>query len=236
MDYYDLEEDARRDDFYDGLRVELTDEIIGGFKSELLVFFYKNNPNIAEKPYRALSEAQCLFNEAHYTSAQLHAFICIEVAIKSVLVEPIVKGYIHTESIAKVIVDMIRTIAMGRFDNTKKILKVILYEVAGIDLATYSRAGETKLFWDEICSVKDRRNLIIHGAEEATKAEAEFAIQIASEIFSVVLPRFVQNLSFHLHEGYKICDQQSCSPEWLAMCEKIGLDPKTNKSVKNDKT
>jgi hypothetical protein len=219
------EEDAARDAFYDRIREELTPEIIDEFTSERLTSFYNTHPDVAEKPFKALVEARALIQESHETAAFLYAVIATEVNIKSVLVYPIVNGFIHNEMIAPLITNMVLSQTRGQFDKVKEVFLNILKEAAHFDLQTYSRVGANKNLWDEITEIQKRRNRILHAAEIVTILDAEMAIAIAAEVVEVVFPRVAQNLGFHIHEGFKLCAKHDCSPEWLAMRKRLGISP-----------
>jgi len=120
---------------------------------------------------------------------------------------------------------MVLSQTRGQFNKVKDILLNILKEIAHFDLKTYSRTGVNKNLWEEITEIQTRRNRILHAAETVTIQDAEMAIAIGAEVVEVVFPRVAQNLGFHIHEGFKLCAKHDCSPEWLAMCKRIGISP-----------
>jgi hypothetical protein len=205
------EYDAARDAFYEKVREDLTPEIIQEFKSERLTSYFDSNRTVAEKPFRALTEARKLLTDSHETAAFIHAVIASEVTIKTVFIHPLVIGVVHNEVIAPIITDMVLGQTRGQFQKVEGLFLNILNEIANVDLEKYLRSGSKKPLLKEIFEIQSKRNVILHRADDATKDEAQYAISVAAEILEQVFPKVAKELGFHVHDGFKLCRNWLCS-------------------------
>ena len=53
--------------------------------------------------------------------------------------------------------------------------------------------------------MQERRNDLLHGAEIASRVEAEQAIAVAEAILEQLFPAVMKRLGLHLHDGPRIC-------------------------------
>lgn len=192
-------DEALMEELYEKHRERAIEE----FTVERLTSFYEAHPLVAQPACDALAEAKLLLASGHTTAAQVFGAIAVEVGLKSVLLKPVVHGLIHGESTAEIIWELaLRRTSVG---SLRKLLLQILQEHGGVDLKSYIRAGAMKLLWEEIRDVQQRRNDLLHGAEIASRVEAEQAIAVAEAILEQLFPTVVKTLGLHLHDGPRIC-------------------------------
>lgn len=213
------ESDAARDAFYDEVYEQVSKEAVENFTAERFRSFYDRETAIAEKPYCSLVQARALILTTHHTAAFLHAAIASEVMLRGVVLKPIIYGFIHSDSIAPLIVEL----AFGStgLERIKKLLAKIFQDVSAIDLMAYRRPGSAKALWEEIVQIQKRRDLIVHRAEVASKDEAEMAITVAAAVTEELFPSLAKSLGYHLHDGFRLCSDGVCSmpPELKKLIE-----------------
>lgn len=203
--------DAAQDAAYEALYEEHKEEAISEFTAERLQSFYIENPSLAEPAVRALDEASKLFSSGHFTAAFIFAAIAAEVGLKFVLLKPVVYGLVHSDSAATLITELaVRHTQMDRF---KTLLFQILDEHGNIDLHIFKRDGSTVTLWQEIRTVQDRRNSIVHSGGVVSQDQASQAIAIASSILKKIFPAVIKALDLHLHDGVKVCSDYRCESE-----------------------
>jgi hypothetical protein len=129
-----------------------------------------------------------------------------------VLLHPIVYGLVHSEFAAGPIVELI--LQHNALERFRILLFQILSEYGGVNLKIFTRVGLIKTLWAEIQEVQGRRNSIVHDAESASDEDAIKAIEVASAILEDIFPKVVIKLGFHLHDGTRVCEKWSCSPEY----------------------
>ncbi len=50
----------------------------------------------------------------------------------------------------------------------------------------------------------------MHQAQIVTSDEAILALSVATTVLEILFPTVVKRMGFHLHEGFKICDNWKC--------------------------
>jgi hypothetical protein len=186
-------------DVLDG-RDDLYGEVINQFTSERLQSYYLKNPRLLDSALWALTEARDLLT-THPSAALVLAVAAAEVGIKSGLLKPILHGLVHDDAMAIVIAELVPE----RRDNQfKKLLFGILKEYGGVDLQTFKRPDSTMTLWAEIEATQKTRNRVVHGAEAATVADAENALQIASVINESLFPAVILTLGLHMDASFEV--------------------------------
>src|SRR3989442_12133888 len=142
--------DAARDDFYNEIYEQASKEAVANFTAERLRSYYDKEPTIAEKPFKALAEARQLLQTPHQTAAFIQAAIASEVILKGVVLKPIVHGFIHSDSVAPLIVKLAFT-STG-LDRIKELLSKIFQDVGNLDLMTFRRMGRSEEHTSELQS------------------------------------------------------------------------------------
>lgn len=201
--------EAAEEEAYSKLCEEISTQAIKDFTADRLRAVYDREPSIAEKPFRSLVEARALLQTPHPTASFIHAVITSEVLLKGVVLKPIIYGFIHSDSMAPLIVELAFT-STG-LDRVKKLMVKIFQDVSNIDLMIHKRVGGTKSLWEEIVTVQKRRDHIMHRAEFVTQAEAAEAVAIAAAVIEELFPALAKSLGYHLHDGFRLCRDTVCS-------------------------
>lgn len=217
------EEEAR---FYD----KVSGEAIENFTAYRLKSFYENNRNVAQGAFASLDEAKSLLATPHHTAAFIHATITLEAMLKEVVLKPIIHGFIHDDPIAPVIVKL--AAGYAGLDRFKDVIPKILRTVCNIDLNQRVRVGGSSSVWEEIQTIQKQRNDILHRAQVIEKKAAEHAVGVATFVTHEVFPVLAKSLGYHLHDGYRLCDEWKCTlppkdRQWFD--QMVTGDPDVNK-------
>jgi hypothetical protein len=180
-------------------------EAIKEFTAERLQSYYVANPNLAAPALDALLEAQSLL--ASYPRPSLViATTAMELAVKVVLLKPIVFGLVHIEGLAGFITDLTtKHTGMERFQS---LLTAILAQFGGVDLKSFTRQRSTKTLWEEMDHVQAVRNRAIHRGETVSIANANLAVEVASTLLKELFPQVLSKLDLHLHEPGLVCGKR----------------------------
>ncbi len=196
-------DDARREQweeeqaaFWDEqLYEEHYEQAVLEFTGERLGSFYRDHPNLASAAFGALDEAERLL-DAHASASLVFAATATEIALRKVLLEPVVHGFVHSESAAVVIAEL--TMGHQVLKKFKQLLFQVLREVGGIDFETYMRTSARKLLWEEVQTIWKQRHGIVHRGETVSSADAENAIAVASKLLTSVIPTLLARLKLEL--------------------------------------
>lgn len=215
---YEAEQEAAAEAAYDRLYRELGpqwardhdqelfeehyEEAVKEFTSERLQSYYVAHPKLAGPARQSLLYAQSLM-PSFSQAALVFAVTATELAVKTVLLKPIIFGLVHTENLASFITDLTtQHTGMSRFQT---LLTEILAQFGGVNLRTFKRATSAKTLWQEIGEVQKARNAVIHRGETASTAEADLAISVAATLLSEIFPQILANLGLHLHNSMIVC-------------------------------
>jgi hypothetical protein len=207
----DDELDIARDEFISDLYSDFARDVLSGhddlyqevvqqFTIERLQSYYLDHPKLAEPAVWALQQARLIV--AHPSAALVFGTIATEVGLKAAILKPILFGLVHTDSVAAFIAELIPE---QRNDKFRKALFAILRELGGVDLESFRRSGCSKTLWQEIAETHERRNAILHRAEQVTASDAELALEIARTVVEDLFPTVIYNLGLHLHGKYEVC-------------------------------
>src|ERR1035441_4218906 len=183
----------------------LYEDAIKEFTAERLQSYYVANPNLAEPAYESLVYAQSLI-PSHPKAALVFAVTATELAIKTVLLKPIVFGLVHTEALASFITDL--TTKHTGMDNFQTILTEILARFGGVDLKVFKRAASKKTLWQEIGEVQKARNAVVHRGDDVEDAIALLGIAVAATLLKEVFPQILTKLLLHLHDPMTVCAER----------------------------
>ncbi len=208
----DDEQDIARDEFIGELYSDFARDVLAGhddlygqvvdqFATERLQAYYVDHPNIVEPGLWALDEARALL-PGHSTAALVFGVAATEVGLKSALLKPILHGIAHEEVLGALIAELIPE---QRNDKFRSLLFGVLNQFAGIDLRTFKQAGQAKTLWEDIGSVQERRNAVVHRGEQVSIADAERSIAIASFVLEEVFPAVIAKLGLHVHGRFEVC-------------------------------
>ena len=211
---WDYDQESAEEEYRDQLYEELgpvwaemngfvpPEDAIRDFTAERLQSYYVAHPNLAVPSYDSLAYAQSLLR-SHPKAALVFAVTATELAIKTVLLKPIVFGLVHTEALAAFITDL--TTQHTGMDRFQTILTEILARFGGVDLKVFKRADSTKTLWYEIGEVQTARNAVAHRGESVDDAKAELAIAVAETLLKNIFPQVLAKLELHLHEPMTVC-------------------------------
>ena len=204
-----MSDDWEDSSYYDEIYEQASKEAVESFTAERLCSFYNKEPNVAEKPFKSLVEARLLLQTPHSSAACLHAAIATEVVLKGVVLKPIIYGFIHSDTMAPLILEL----AFGStgFERIKKLLAKIFKDVCALDLMTFIRKGGKEMLWAEILAVQKQRDHIVHRAEFVDKADAEKAVAVAGAVVEELFPALATGLGYHLHDGFRLCREWICT-------------------------
>ena len=211
----DDEWDAARDEFINDLyndfardvlsgRDDLYREVVEQFTVERLQSYYLDHPKLAEPALWALQEARAVV-VGHPASALVFGTIAPEVGLKATLLKPILFGLVHTDSVAAFIAELIPEQRNNRF---RDVLFAILQEFGGVDLKSFTRVGCSKTLWQEISDTQERRNAVLHRAEQVTASDADRAVEIARTVVEDLFPTVIRKLGLHLHGQVEVCGKR----------------------------
>src|SRR6516225_3909949 len=149
------------------------EEAVKEFTAERLRSFYVSHPNLPQPAHEALRYSRILM-PAYPTAALIFAVTATELAVKAVLLKPIIFGLVHTEGIASFITEL--ATAHTGMERFQKLLTEILAKFGGVDFKTLKRSGSVRPLWEEIGDVQKARNAVIHRGEKVADANADLAI------------------------------------------------------------
>lgn len=214
-------EDAEREEYYDRLYNEFGPqwvdehaqelygkhytEAIKEFTTKRLKSFYVDHPELAQPAFQSLAYAQSLA-PTHPVAALVFATTAVEVAIKVVLLQPIVYGLVHTEALATIIMEPYTDHrGPGRF---AKLLFEILNQFGGVNLKDFKRAGSAKPLWEEFKEVQDARNSVIHSFKNVESSYADLGITVGLTLLNNIFPQVLSKLDLHLHNPGIVCGKK----------------------------
>lgn len=210
----EAEEDAAYDYFYNKIGPEwarehgreLLDEHYGEaveqFTSERLQSYYLANPSLATPARESLLYAQSLM-PSFTQAALIFAVTATELTIKSVLLQPIITGLVHTEELASFIADL--TTKHTGLERFHTLLTEILAQLGGVQLKTFKRANSTKTLWEEVTEVQSARNALIHRGRKSNASVAGLSISVAETLLNDIFPKIVANLGLHIDGSMNVC-------------------------------
>ena len=202
----DWELEGAQDAYFEELYRQHYDEAISEFTNERLQSFFIANPTAPRPPIYLLREARAIQASCPSGCVALGASAS-NVAIKNLYLRPLVHGLVHSTTAASLIAELtISQMGIGRF---RKLLTQIMKDIAAVDLRTFARSGASQALLDELRSVQDTRNRVLHRGEAATACEAELAVAVAACILEDLFPALARGLGFHLHEDSRLCSEPS---------------------------
>jgi hypothetical protein len=201
--YHGVLEDYRNSDsYYEDINRGIDEFIADRQKS-----YFLENPLVAQPAFDLLTEARGLLLSKHYAAAQIIAGAAAEVTFGNVLLKPMVYGFVHSDTVAQMVADIVEN-ARSVF-KFKTLLVAIVSQFSGIDLIAPDSSG--KSLWNSVDDVRSKRNAVLHGngLTKVTNEEAEQALAVATMLIETVFPAVVGSLGLHLH-GIEIC-AKACS-------------------------
>ncbi len=178
-------DEARQEEFYGEMVQQILedhrDEIIDEFVSERMASYYKQHPDLLEPAVAVLDEARKL-KGASDAACLVFAQAAIEIALRDVVLKPVVFGMVHEENTGSLIAELV--VGNRQF---KKLLFSVL-EDYGLDLKTAKRKDSSKSVWEEIEDIQKLRNRILHRGELVSERDALLALKISEFIIEKLFP------------------------------------------------
>jgi hypothetical protein len=128
---------------YRELYKESSEQAVSEFTADRLKSYYLAHPNVADKAKASLLYAQSLM-ASHPLASLVFATSAVELAIKVVLLQPVIYGLVHQEALAPFIMELAtQHTGAKRFHD---LLFEILTRFGGVNLKEFRRPGSGKLF------------------------------------------------------------------------------------------
>jgi hypothetical protein len=185
------------------------EQAVKEFTSERLQSYYLADPKLAVSAFESLDYARSLM-PLFPRAALVFAATATELAVKTVLLKPIIFGLVHTEELASFIAEM-TTKQMG-IDRFQGLLAEILSQFGGVELKTLTRENSSTTLWQEIKEVQETRNAVVHRGETANEAKTKLAISVSETLLNEIFPNVLRNLELHLDDSMSICRGSVPSP------------------------
>ncbi|WP_321476500.1 hypothetical protein [uncultured Paludibaculum sp.] len=194
---------------FDLYQQQIHRDAIKQFTSDRMQSFYVANPDLALPAWEALQYAQKLL-PVEPLAAVVFATTAMELAIKVVLIRPIVSGLVHTEGLAAFITDL--TTQHTGMDRFQELLREILANFGGVDLKTYTRPNSKRTLWQEIGDVQKERNRVIHRGEKGKDSMAHLGVAVATTLLLKIFPLILSKLKLHTHAPLRVCSENHPHP------------------------
>jgi hypothetical protein len=195
--YREAEEAAAAAEYQD-----LCETVVQEFTAERLQSYFTAHPQLARPAVESLLYAQSL-RPSFPKAALVFAVTAAELAVKTVLLKPIIFGLVHTEALASFITDLATQHAgMERF---QALIAEILARFGGLDVKTYKRAGSVRTLWQEIGEVQKTRNSVVHRGQTVDDSSVDLAITVASALLNDIFPQVLGKLGLGLDGSMSVC-------------------------------
>jgi len=208
------------DDWWDHAReeyeMEMATRAIEDFQAERLQSFYKEHLDLALKPIKLWKESKSVLEQSP-NAALVLATASIEVGLKSIIVQPIISGLVHEESLASFVTEVF--IKGAKQDGVLKIVRQVLMKYASKDLQQITLPDHKKPYWTELGEAQELRNRVVHRAEACSKEDAERVIELADHLWSVIFLELIKSLGLHTHDNQTICGEYESTCEAKARIE-----------------
>jgi hypothetical protein len=180
------------------------EEAVRLFTSERLQSFYVEHPQLAAPALEALNYARTLM-PTHPRAALVFGATSTELVIKNVLLRPLISGLVHVEDLAVLVVE--QSTSQTGMDRFQKLLAGIVSEFTSFKLSTLKRPESSQTLWQEIKTVQEARNGVVHRGETVEEETATLSIEIAEMLLNVILPDVLSKLNLHIHPPITICNE-----------------------------
>ena len=186
--YEDAMQDAAYDQVVEEILEDNKDQIIEEFVAERLGSYYTEHPDLDGPAKSALQEARVLLDFSS-TASLVFSRSATEIAIRDVLLRPVIYGMVHDESTANIISELV----LGNRQFTGLLFSIL--EKHGVDLKETTRPSSSDNLWKEIEEIKDLRNGIVHHGKKATREDAVVSLELAEIIIEGVFPHLRRRIT-----------------------------------------
>ena len=199
-------------DPYDDALADFTDQVLKDRSIEGARYYLGTYGDAVDaRVSLLLAQARALATAKFSAPALVSAATAIEIAVRFMLIRPLVQGAFLSDEWAELLANRIGT---GRTDNDRKILPALLKQWS-IDINSVVLAGDTKL-WDAITKrVLPKRNAVVHAGGSAETEDAQLAIECGERIVSDVVHPIGKALGLTVQRTGKWCEihgiKEGCS-------------------------
>ncbi len=178
-----------RDAMYDEISRELYPDhkaqAISEFTTSRLQSYYISNPMVMRPAVDSIQEGKRLQANEHSAAAVVFFVTAIELLLKATLLKPVVHGLVHSEGLAKIIVE--QALGQSGFDRYAKLLERLFTELANLDINTVTRDKAQRSLLRECTELQQLRNGIIHQGGSAAPEQAESARLVSVAVYDLVV-------------------------------------------------
>ncbi|WP_415879747.1 hypothetical protein [Methylomonas sp. TEB] len=203
---YDVEQDVALSEFID----EISEQAISEFKQGRLRSYYLENSMVMRPAVDALQEGKQLLELEHPSAAIVFFGTSIELLLKATVLQPLVKGLVHSDVFAEII--MTHTLGQTGFDRYEKLLAVIFRELSGVELSSVNRYGVSEPLLSECKKLQKIRNSIIHRGECCGKNEARNGLDVSVAIYNQIVVPVLSSIQLTVIEQGEIVPKTSNLP------------------------
>ncbi|MBD9357389.1 hypothetical protein [Methylomonas albis] len=203
---YDIEEDSAMSDFMD----EISDQAISEFKQDRLRSYYLDNSMVMRPAVDALQEGKRLLEDEYPSAALVFFGTSIELLLKATVLQPVVKGLVHSDVFAEII--MQHTLGQTGFDRYEKLLAVIFRELSGVELSSVKKNDVSESLLSECKSLQKVRNSIIHRGERCSQEAAKNGLDVAVAVYSQIVVPVLSSIQLTVIEKGEIVPKSSNLP------------------------
>jgi hypothetical protein len=188
--YYDYLQDEAEEEWFrervaDSIEEVFDENFEAIFRAKVADWGAERWPQAEKTAYRVGREARAFADDGLHAPAVVWAATCVEIIFRDLTLKPIFTGLFLGGAWAN---EALEAMLRNRWvrDDTRAIAKNVLLAIAGLDVETLEVSGVRP--WNEIQTLLRKRNRVVHHGEEATKAEAMRAVDVAAALYGALLP------------------------------------------------
>lgn len=193
------ESDALRDQEMTYLYEQFEMQYESDFIYKRVEKFYESNREIVKAPLLNLADSQALFENKYYTPAFIHAVISNEVAIKSVVLKPILYSLTIDDKAGDLL--YMQTFKNKSLQYIDPFYYQILEGITELNFKKITRNNDQLTIWKEWIELQDLRNDVLHQGISVEKLDAQKAINIASYVCDEIIPCVLDKFLNHIENG-----------------------------------
>jgi len=187
-------EDAAYEQYISELREEFEEEYADEYRKEgeenfinrRLASYFMQNPDMDARARKRCEDARALL-DVNYDACTVLACSAIEVGFKTLLLKPVICGFVNSDHVA----DLISTAIVSSKPDDKRLrgfLNVLFRNMTSVDLDSFEFGGQKRGLSGHIEFIQRKRNGVVHRAESVERTDAEFALDLAKLIVERLFP------------------------------------------------
>lgn len=188
-------DDDLRDEWYAELVDEITEDAINAFTFDRLRSYYISNPNLAIAVFDIHDEAEKV-KIVSASSALVLFMTSIELGLKVALLEPVVYGLVHNDSVASLISNLV--VRNNGLDRIGGLLVAVLKTYGNINFDEFKIEGYEKIMREQIIALQKIRNSVVHKGILVDHEIAEQARVVSQTILDVFLVAVLNGLDLKI--------------------------------------